>query len=151
MKFSSPFCQACKALMQQFKRHRHNPEFDDIVFAEITVNKKNMMRRRQQQNDEDDEFLNFVTTQLNVTRIPYIHFYSPTGGGITQHELVDSFACDVQDGCEWNLLKEKLTKFATTTMEDHHPPSPPASLQTTIKNRIFNFFSSNKEDDDLAP
>lgn len=152
MKFSSPFCQACKVLMQKFRNHRRNPQFEDIVFGEITINKRDVAAtRRKQQQQQNDDFFHFVTSQLKVTRIPYIHFYG-TGGGSDQHQLVDSFACDVQDGCEWNLLKEKMTNFATMEHQQQQSSSSrssSSSLKTTIKNRIFNFFSN--KNDDLAP
>lgn len=52
----------------------------------------------------EDPFTDFVTFDLNVTRIPYVQFYSKA-------KLVDTFHCDATSGCSFPLLKTKMVAF----------------------------------------
>lgn len=96
LRFTSPFCQACKKLKQKFKDYlNQDPRFQDggtVVLADLMVsNNKNV----------EDPFTDFVTS-LGVTKIPFVQMNA-------NGEAVDTFTC--VEGCSWPKLKSKLLGF----------------------------------------
>lgn len=99
MKFSSPICQACRMLKQKFQQlHRsEDPRFvtAPVVFADIVISNNKKVK---------DPFRDYVTSQLQVKRIPTIYFY--VNGGDTP---VDKFCCDLDTGgCSWPTIQQKM-------------------------------------------
>jgi hypothetical protein len=99
MKFSSPICQACRMLKQKFQQlHRsQDPRFiiAPVVFADIVMSNNKKVR---------DPFRDYVTSQLQVKRIPSIYFY--VNGGDTP---VDKFCCDLDTGgCSWPTIQQQM-------------------------------------------
>jgi hypothetical protein len=99
LKFSSPVCQACRMLKQKFGQLHHSSEFQGqpVVFGDISVSNN---------KHHHDPFRNYITSQLQVTRIPTIQFFSPNGN------LVGSVGCD-SDGCSWSRIKHEMEVFIT--------------------------------------
>jgi thioredoxin-like negative regulator of GroEL len=99
MKFSSPICQACRMLKQKFQQlHRsQDPRFviAPVVFADIVLSNNKKVY---------DPFRHYVTSQLQVERIPSIYFY--VNGGDTP---VDKFCCDLgTGGCSWPTIQQQM-------------------------------------------
>lgn len=96
LKFSSPVCQACRALKQKFHNLHQSALFENkpVVFADIVLsNNKNF----------HDPFRDFVTSQLDVRKIPTVQFYS-------MGELVDTVVCG-PEGCSWSKMKQQMISF----------------------------------------
>jgi thiol-disulfide isomerase/thioredoxin len=101
LKFSSPVCQACRVLKQQFPSLRKNETkftfFNDaIVVADITISNNKNMR---------DPFRDYVTSELNIHKIPTIHLYK------SNNQLVKTITCDPQKGCSWSAIKKQIIEF----------------------------------------
>jgi thiol-disulfide isomerase/thioredoxin len=102
LKFSSPVCQACRMLKQQFpsllsKNDTKSIWFDGtIVMADIVIsNNKNT----------HDPFRDYITSELNIHKIPTIQLYK------SNNELYDTISCDPQKGCSWSTIKKQILQF----------------------------------------
>jgi thiol-disulfide isomerase/thioredoxin len=98
LKFSSPVCKACRALKQKFRHLDQAPEFvgQPLVFADIVLSNNKSFR---------DPFRDYITSQLNVQKIPSLQFYS--AGTV----LVDTVGCDPETGCSWSKIKHQMSQF----------------------------------------
>jgi hypothetical protein len=86
-------------LKQKFQQlHRsQDPRFviAPVVFADIVISNNKKV---------NDPFRNYVTSQLQVKRIPSIYFY--VNGGDTP---VDKFCCDLDTGgCLWPTIQQQM-------------------------------------------
>jgi thiol-disulfide isomerase/thioredoxin len=93
LKFSSPFCKACQMLKQKFRLLHHDPKFENqpFVLGDISVsNNPNLV----------DDLAQFVVNDLQVTKIPTLHFY--VGG-----RLVETIVCG-EEGCGWTKLHPQM-------------------------------------------
>ncbi|KAL3924598.1 MAG: hypothetical protein SGILL_000951 [Bacillariaceae sp.] len=98
LKFSSPVCAACRHLKPHFQKlHATFAEKEKpVVFADIIVVSNNKNFR--------DPFRDFVSSKLNVRKLPTVQLYA-TGG-----QLIDTVACDPQ-GCSWSQMKQQMVNF----------------------------------------
>jgi hypothetical protein len=98
LKFSSPVCQACRMLKEKFRSLIKSGDTrfagQPLVFADILVS-----------NDKryQDPFRDYVTSKLNVQRIPSIQLLSAD-------TLVDTIGC-APEGCSWTNLKQQMVAF----------------------------------------
>jgi len=99
LKFSSPICAACRMLRQKFQTLHRSPKFADkpVVFADIVISNNKKVA---------DPFRDYITTQLQVRRIPTIQFYASGGEG-----LVDQIFCDQESGCSWPKIQQQMLDF----------------------------------------
>ena len=101
LKFSSPVCQACRMLKQQFPSLlKNNTKFttfnDAVVVADIIVSNNKNVR---------DSFRDYITSELNIHKIPTIQLYK------SNNELVDMITCGPQKGCSWSTIKKQILQF----------------------------------------
>jgi len=96
VKFSSPICAACRMLKQKFETLHRSPKFEGapVVFADIVISNNKRVQ---------DPFRDYITSELQVRRIPSIHFY---GGGST-----DQIFCDEDGGCSWPKIQQQMLDF----------------------------------------
>jgi hypothetical protein len=98
LKFSSPVCQACRMLKEKFRSLIKSGDTrfagQPLVFADILVS-----------NDKryQDPFRDYVTSKLNVQKIPSIQLLSAD-------TLVDTIGC-APEGCSWTNLKQQMVAF----------------------------------------
>jgi thiol-disulfide isomerase/thioredoxin len=146
LKFSSPFCKACQMLKQKFRLLHHDPKFENqpFVLGDISVsNNPNVV----------DDMAQFVVNDLQVTKIPTLHFY--VGG-----RLVETIVCG-EEGCGWTILHPQMVDVleewgplvvthkeedSTTTVHDAVTPTASNSWQ----NRIRSFLSHVGGSDSIA-
>lgn len=97
LKFSSPICAACRMLKQKFQTLHRSPKFANkpVVFADIVISNNKKVA---------DPFRDYITSQLQVQRIPSIHFYGNGG-------LVDEIFCDDKTGCSWPKIQQQMLDF----------------------------------------
>jgi thiol-disulfide isomerase/thioredoxin len=109
LKFSSPICAACRMLKQKFQTLHRNPKFAGapVVFADIVISNNKRVQ---------DPFRDYITSQLQVRRIPTIHFYA---GGSDAH--VDEIYCDDEGGCSWPKIQQQMLDFVG---QQYTPPPP---------------------------
>jgi len=107
LKFSSPICAACRMLRQKFQTLHRSPKFADkpVVFADIVISNNKKVA---------DPFRDYITTQLQVRRIPSIHFYAGGSEG-----LVDQIFCDEKGGCSWPKIQQQMLDF----IGQYHTPT----------------------------
>ncbi len=107
LKFSSPICAACRMLRQKFQTLHRSPKFagKPVVFADIVISNNKKIA---------DPFRDYITTQLQVRRIPSIHFYARGSEG-----LVDEIFCDEKDGCSWPKIQQQMLDF----IGQYHTPT----------------------------
>jgi len=113
LKFSSPICAACRMLKQKFQTLHRNPKFAGapVVFADIVISNNKRVQ---------DPFRDYITTQLEVRRIPTIHFYAGGSGSNTDNAHVDEIYCDDEGGCSWPKIQQKMLDF----VGQHYTPPP---------------------------
>lgn len=97
LKFSSPICAACRMLRQKFQTLHRSPKFagKPVVFADIVISNNKKVA---------DPFRDYITSQLQVERVPSIHFYGNGG-------LVDEIFCDDETGCSWPKIQQQMLDF----------------------------------------
>jgi len=111
LKFSTPICAACRMLKQKFQTLHRNPKFAGapVVFAEIVISNNKRVQ---------DPFRDYITSQLQVQRVPSIHFYTEGSDA-----PVDQIFCAEEDGgCSWPKIQEQMLDF----VGQHYtaPPTP---------------------------
>mmetsp|Transcript_11272 Transcript_11272/g.27071 ORF Transcript_11272/g.27071 Transcript_11272/m.27071 type:complete len:280 (-) Transcript_11272:210-1049(-) len=96
LKFGSPICAACRMLKQKFQMLHRNPKFAGapVVFADIVISNNKRV---------PDPFRDYITSQLEVQRIPTIHFYA--GGS---DAVVDQIFCEDGGGCSWPKIQQRM-------------------------------------------
>ena len=97
LKFSAPWCQACRALAEKFKpfiaelgMHDDNAK-KNVVFADISCNSQTS---------------GVHCDTLGVVSLPSVQFYAPGVG----REPLESFACG-PNHLTWPQLKDRMTAF----------------------------------------
>mmetsp|Transcript_23304 Transcript_23304/g.64659 ORF Transcript_23304/g.64659 Transcript_23304/m.64659 type:complete len:294 (+) Transcript_23304:339-1220(+) len=112
LKFSSPICAACRMLKHKFQTLHRSPKFAGapVVFADIVISNNKKV---------PDPFRDYVTSQLQVHRVPSIHFYAE-GGDPNANQIY----CDNDGGgCSWPKIQQQMLEF----VERHYTASPPKS------------------------
>lgn len=84
-------------LKQKFQTLHRSPKFANkpVVFADIVISNNKKVA---------DPFRDYITSQLQVQRIPSIHFYGNGG-------LVDEIFCDDKTGCSWPKIQQQMLDF----------------------------------------
>jgi len=123
LKFSSPICAACRMLKQKFQTLHRNPKFAGapVVFADIVVSNNKKVQ---------DPFRDYITSQLEVQRIPSIHFYASGSDA-----LVDEIVCDEEGGCSWPKIQQTMLDFIGqyyTAPTAHDVASATAAATATV-------------------
>ena len=114
-------------LKQKFQTLHRNPKFAGapVVFADIVVSNNKKVQ---------DPFRDYITSQLEVQRIPSIHFYASGSDA-----LVDEIVCDEEGGCSWPKIQQQMLDFIgqyftapTPTMHDVSSPTATAAATATV-------------------
>jgi len=137
LKFSSPICAACRMLKQKFQTLHRSPEFAEVpvVFADIVVSNNKRV---------PDPFRDYITSQLEVQRIPSIHFYARGSDA-----LVGQITCeDDGGGCSWPKIKQQMVDFvgqhytAPTALSTHvAAATSESSVKISKRQKIRRIFS----------
>lgn len=100
LKFSSPICAACRMLKQKFQTLHRNPKFATapVVFADIVISNNKKVA---------DPFRDYITTELQVQRVPSIHFH----GSGNDAALANIIHCGDDGGCSWPDIQEQMLGF----------------------------------------
>jgi len=112
VKFSSPICAACRMLKQKFQTLHRSPKLvgAPVVFADIIISNNKKVK---------DPFRDYITSELQVQRIPTIHFYANTS--------VNEIYCeDEGSGCSWPKIRQKMLDC----VGQHYTPPPPPPATT---------------------
>ena len=110
-------------LRQKFQTLHRSPKFigKPVLFADIVISNNKKVQ---------DPFRDYITSQLQVRRIPSIHFYAGGSDG-----LVDQIFCDDEGGCSWPKIQQQMLDFVGRhyTATAHNVSSLGSAAAATIK------------------
>mmetsp|Transcript_165 Transcript_165/g.414 ORF Transcript_165/g.414 Transcript_165/m.414 type:complete len:302 (-) Transcript_165:267-1172(-) len=100
LKFSSPICAACRMLKHKFQALHRSEKFAGapVIYADIVISNNKKV---------PDPFRDYVTSQLQVQRVPCIHFYAGGNDSNANH-----IYCDEDEGaCSWPKIQQQMLEF----------------------------------------